>query len=502
MTQDIKTLKNGGTTDLSDIATISVDSFRQQVIAAIESHKRLSAMFARPVGDKYQLFAILTDDKEGCAAILSTEVEEGYTSITPQCSPAHLFEREIYEQWGIVPEGHPWLKPVRFPPPEPEGQKSLKVERPTIGTADFYRVEGEEIHEVAVGPVHAGVIEPGHFRFQCHGEIVFSLEISLGYQHRGVERAIKGGPDKRTLHYMETLSGDTSIGHATAYCQNIEALGGCVVPPKARMLRSIMLELERAACHIGDMGALAADVGYLPTSSFCGAIRGDVLNITAMVCGNRFGRDMLVPGGVTWDVDDKLAAEMLPRVEKAYDQAKDAIDLLWQTQSVLVRFEGCGKLSLEACRGMGLVGPAARACGLDIDIRRDLPFAGYADDKIPVSTWHSSDVFARGYIRWLEIEQSLKYVMQQLKAMPGGPISAEVGPLPADKFALSFTEGWRGEICHVAITGPDKKLETYKIVDPSFHNWFGLAMALRDQEISDFPLNNKSFNLSYCGFDL
>ena len=157
---------------------------------------------------------------------------------------------------------------------------------------DFFKVEGEEIHEVAVGPVHAGIIEPGHFRFQCFGENVLNLEISLGYQHRGVERALIGGPDKRTLHYMETLAGDTTIGHTTAYCQLIESLSGSNVSPRAQSLRGIALELERLANHTGDLGALAGDIGYLPTSSFCGRIRGDFLNMTALICGSRFGRGL------------------------------------------------------------------------------------------------------------------------------------------------------------------------------------------------------------------
>ena len=231
----------------------------------------------------------------------------------------HLFEREIAEQFGVEPAGHPWLKPVRFSPPRRKipvaaGRSNGRIASPTVGVADFYRVEGDEVHEVAVGPVHAGIIEPGHFRFQCHGEEVFHLEISLGYQHRGIERAMVGGPSRRTFHMMETLAGDTTIGHGLAYCRVLEALGGCQVPARAQALRGIALELERLANHTGDLGALAGDVGFLPTAAYCGRLRGEFLNLTALICGNRFGRGLLRPGGVGFDVDGLRAQRLLDRL--------------------------------------------------------------------------------------------------------------------------------------------------------------------------------------------
>src|SRR5262249_35242847 len=210
---------------------------------------------------------------------------------------------------------------------------------PTVGVTDFYRLEGEEIHEVAVGPIHAGVIEPGHFRFQCHGEHVYHLEISLGYQHRGVERAMIGGPTKRSIHYMETLAGDTSISHATAYCQSVEALADGQVPARAQVLRGIALELERLANHTGDLGALAGDVAYLPTASYCGRIRGDFLNLSALLCGSRFGRGMVRPGGVGFDLDESRLEQLQKRLANACRDVTVAANLLWDTPSVQARFE-------------------------------------------------------------------------------------------------------------------------------------------------------------------
>ena len=480
-------LYNGKAASLGQLPQLSINRFREFVLKGSREGARVAALFAMPAaGGKNKLVAVLAYADRGELMAASAEPVERYPSLTPECPQTHWFERELWEQTGIIPEEHPWLKPVRFM-------------RGGVGLTDFYRVEGEEVHEVAVGPVHAGVIEPGHFRFQCHGERVMHLEISLGYQHRGVERALVGGPDKRTFHYMETLAGDTSIGHATAYAMAVEALGGVQPSARAEALRGIALELERLANHTGDLGALAGDVGYLPTASFCGGLRGDFLNLTALVCGNRFGRGMIRPGGVAFDLDEDRALRMAERLGPVMRDTTGAVNLLWNTPSVMDRFEGTGIVDGGTCGALGLVGPAARACGFERDVRYDHPFGIYRFVHIPVSTWSNGDVFARAQVRWLEIQRSDAFIQSQLKSMPEGKTKASVGGLAGDSMAVSMVEGWRGEICHAAFTDGSGRFSVYKIFDPSFHNWIGLAMALRGQEISDFPLCNKSFNLSYCG---
>jgi len=497
---------NGRSVEIRGVPVLYPNEFHAAILDGVTAGLRVSALFGSPAENATDLWAVLSDDLRTGLRILRTHVDvDTIPSITPRCPQVHLFEREIAEQFGLRFEGHPWFKPVRYHASWRQGRDAWSrspSEASAVGVTDFYRVEGEEVHEVAVGPVHAGVIEPGHFRFQCHGEDVFHLEISLGYQHRGVERALLGGPNKRTIHYMETLAGDSTIAHGTAYARILESLGRAHEPAKSQVLRGVALELERLANHVGDLGAMAGDVGYLPTASFCGRLRGDFLNMTATLCGSRFGRGFVRPGGVAFDLAPDRAEQLLKRLDAADKDLRVAVPLLWDTSSVMARFEDIGRVSQEVAVNLGVVGPAARACGLGRDVRHDHPAGIYRFSHIPVSTWSTGDVFARAFVKWMEVQSSIVFIREQLEALPAGPVKVDVKPSDPGRIIVSLVEGWRGEVCHVALTNEEGRFSRYKVVDPSFHNWSALAYALRNQQIFDFPLCNKSFGLSYCGHDL
>jgi Ni,Fe-hydrogenase III large subunit len=486
-------LRNPGSAALAELPLLSFAEFSRQAIEVIQEHGgRVSAFFAVPRGAQFRLILLLALDKQGDLLLSATDIGREYPSFTPECPQFHWFERELHELHGIEPQGHPWLKPIRF---------NRNAVAP--GVTDYFSMGGDAAHEVAVGPVHAGVIEPGHFRFQCLGEDVFSLEISLGYQHRGIEKRLLGGPDKRSIHLLETAAGDSSCAYAGAYSQIIEQLTpGCVVSDRNQALRVLAWELERIANHTGDLGAMAGDIAFRPTMGYCGRLRGEFLNMTAELCGNRFGRGLIVPGGCAFDIDQAICDRLLPWLNKVTDDLGNALELLFAAPTVQDRFENTGTVSAETARQIGLVGVAARASGQAQDLRVCHPYGGYRRLTLSIMSVDGGDVFARGKVRMMELLSSILTVQSLLKKLPLPGKAPKKRPLSADRIAVSLVEAWRGELCHVALTDADGKFSKYKVVDPSFHNWFGLSMALRNEQISNFPLCNKSFNLSYCGHDL
>ena len=494
-------LRNRRSVPWSSVPLESIDGFRATVLGATSAGWRLIAFFGVPEVDVTRLVAVLAADDRGELGATSTQVRGHYPALTPDHPPAHLFEREIAEQCGVVPDGHPWLKPVRRHPPDHRpASLPADTERPEY---PFFRVEGAEIHEVAVGPVHAGVIEPGHFRFQAHGEEVLFLEIVLGYQHRGVERLLETLERVPAMRVAESIAGDTVIGHAEAWCGALEALARSHKSPRAQAIRGCALELERLANHIGDLGAMAGDIAFAPGAAFFGRLRGECLNLLMTISGNRFGRGLVRPGGAGFDVPPAMAAEARERLQSLRSEFVQVADVMLENGSVQGRFEGIGVVTASDCAALGCVGPVVRACGVARDVRYDHPYGIFRFAQIPVATAPSGDVAARAVVRRLEVERSIEFVIEQLGALPRGEVRAPVAErLVPGELAVALVEGWRGEIAHVALTDTAGGVRRWKVKDPSFHNWSALAAALPGNAISDFPLCNKSFNLSYAGHDL
>jgi len=495
-------LGNRRAVPLGELELLSIEHFRTSIIASVAAGERIVSLFGcAETRDAVRLIAVLADDERGHLGAVTAVVGDRYPALTPECLQASLFERELAEQCGVIPAGHPWLKPVRRHPADhaPAGWSLTQRGREDY---PFHRIEGEEVHEVAVGPVHAGIIEPGHFRFQAHGEEVLFLEIMLGYQHRGVERLLETLERPRAVLVAESIAGDSVVAHASAFCGAIEALARSHKSARAQSVRGIALELERLANHIGDLGAMAGDVAYQPAAAYFGRLRGECLNLLMTLSGNRYGRGLVRPGGVSFDIPDDMAREIVRRVTRLDAELRPVAKLFFGTASVQSRLEDVGVVSREAIEQRGFVGPVARACDVPRDVRHDHPYGVFRFAQIPVATAWAGDVFARALVRWVEIQRSLEFVREQVAGLPRGEIRSSCGSLQPGELVVALEEGWRGEVAHVVLTDDEGRIRRHKVTDPSFHNWDALALAMPGNQISDFPLCNKSFNLSYAGHDL
>ena len=468
-----------------------------------DSNYHVAHYFATEIGEGLKFYMILLNDATAEVLITSFVPDyyaEGLASLTAIHPQFHPFEREIHELYGVPFDSHPWLKPLRF-------SYDRRNKQSTMDTYPFYSIEGDELHEVNVGPIHAGIIEPGAFRFICNGEQVLHLEIALGYQHRGVENEmLRDNNSLRRTLIAESVAGDTAIGHATAYAELVEKLGTKGVDQDLQLERMVAIELERIAMHIADTGALATDIGFQLYQVACEALRTVTINTTQAWCGNRFGKSLIRPFGTSHPLTNQkceLIRKNIADVRRRYDELRR--DML-EDPTLLARFEQCGLVPESEMQRIGGVGQASRASGLKRDIRASHPSGYYATAlRHEPIVKGDGDVMSRLMMRLDEVLQSADYVLRTLEGYPPkGNIAAPdyFTELRPEALSFSLVEGWRGEICHVAITDNKGEIAKYKIKDPSVHNWLGLAIAVRSEGISDFPINNKSFNLSYCGHDL
>lgn len=479
----------------NDIKILAWHEFTSQVMAHLTNGARLISFFSSP-GSKDSIYLSLILLHQGTGLIfLRTELGHGgsFSAFTRDNPMFHCFEREIFEQSGILPIGHPWLKPVRFSGSAP-GQMS---------SYPFFKMEGKEIHEVGVGPIHAGVIEPGHFRFMCYGETVHHLEIQLGYQHRGVASLLLERKPKALGSLVETVAGDSSVAHAWAYTLAIESLCGFQTSPLIDRIRGVALELERIAMHLAGLAGISTDIAFLPGGSTYGRLRTAIINTSMQICGSRFGRGWIRPGGVQAGIDSQRREQAIDTLLKFQRDISIMNDLFLHSTTVKHRLRGTGFLSKEAATEMGIVGLAARASSLGIDLRRDFPAAPYQTHPIPLITENAGDCWARTLVRIREIDASLSWILAILGEQSQVEATLnDLGELQRDTVSVAMVEGWRGEVVHCVETDKDGKLHHYQIQDPSLRNWFALAQVVRGGPISDFPVCNKSFDLSYCGHDL
>jgi Ni,Fe-hydrogenase III large subunit len=496
------TMVNRRSVRLADVPTMPVTELGAVLETAVGAGWRLLSLFGAPESvTTLRLVAVVAHDAEGQLAVLSALVGQQYPTLTTRCRQASQFECEMAEQCGVTPVGHPRLQPLRDHAPDhaPMGWGQLPRDHTPY---QFNSITGGEVHEVGVGPVHAGIIEPGHFRLQAHGEEVLALDITMGYQHRGVEPLLESLDRARGIYVAESIAGDSVIGHTSAYCGALEALGRSHKSARAQTIRGIALELERLANHIGDLGAMSGDVAYQPAAAYFGRMRGECLNLLMTISGNRYGRGLIRPGGVGFDIDAAMAREIEHRVRQLEGELRPIADLFFGTASVQSRMEGVGAVSRATCLERGFVGPVARACDVARDVRHDHAYGVFRFVQVPVATAWAGDVYSRALVRRLEIQRSIEFVAEQVRAIPKGDLRAPCGALAPGELVVALEEGWRGEVAHVVLTDQDGGVRRHKVVDPSFHNWPALAVSMPGNQVSDFPLCNKSFNLSYAGYDL
>ncbi|MFI5059203.1 MAG: NADH-quinone oxidoreductase subunit C [Candidatus Acidiferrales bacterium] len=430
-------------------------------------------------------------------------VEGSVRSIALQVPAASWYERELHDQYGIEVSEHPDLRPLVFHENWPDGVHPMvdAVDRVPWAAREyrFLKVQGDGIAEVAVGPVHAGVIEPGHFRFSVVGDTVLHLELRHFYTHKGTERLFEGIDVNAGTMVAESVSGDNCFAHAVAYSQAVENACRVDAPPRASAIRLIGLEFERLVCHISDVGGLCTDVGFSVGAASATRIKESLLQASSKCCGTRYWRGIAVPGGLRFDLDWRKIPEFSQAVSVAARQFSDLAQLILNTPSIQNRFETAGILPRDVARDLAVVGPVARASGIDLDVRRDHPYGHYDRVQFKVAVTHYGDVMARAKIRIEEAATSARLIQETANALPSGSVLVPL-ELIGELHGASAVESPRGEL-YYWLEGHDGRLTRCHIKSPSFQNWPAMPFAVADNIIADFPLINKSFNLSYSGCD-
>jgi len=480
----------------------------------IEHQARIVTVFAEDrVSAEGVFYNYYVFDRSGEASwvILKAPIPErfpSFSSLAAELPAINWQEREIQDWFGLEAVGHPNPRRVALHDNWPDVhplRKSFALDTvlPTFsGEQHVYRpTYGEGVFQIPVGPVHAGIIEPGHFNFAVAGEPILYLQLRMFYTHKGTEKLFESLPIHRAVFLAESISGDSAFSHGAAFCQAVERAAEIDVPARAQFMRVILLELERIANHIADVGAIATDVGFAIANAHAGRIREDVLGLNETLTGSRVLRGMVAIGGVRrdWQPDQVEAiTRTLKTVEREF---RDLVAIIQSSDSTRDRLEHTGILRPDKAAILGVVGVAGRASGVDRDIRRDHPYEAYNQLPFKVPVYHVGDVRHRMLVRIDEVGESIQMIRAAVSLLPEGPHRAPTAPIPPGRCAMSAVEGWRGEIIHWVRTGEGNRIERCKIKDPSINNWPGIVEAVEGNIIADFPVINKSFNLSYSGTD-
>jgi len=431
-----------------------------------------------------------------------------FPSLSAEMPALNWQEREIQDWFGIQLEGHPNPRRVALHDNWPDVhplRKDFPIETvlpPFEGERHVYRPAlGEGVFQIPVGPVHAGIIEPGHFSFAVAGEPILYLQLRMFYTHKGTEKLFEGRPVHHAVFLAESISGDSSFSHGTAFCQAVERAASVEIPPLAARMRTILLELERVYNHVSDIGAIATDVGFGIANAHASRLREVLFQLNERLTGNRLLRGMVCVGGVRRKWSSAQVSVLKQTIQEFEGEFQRLIDLILESNSTRDRLQNTGILQPAKARDLGIVGVAGRASGVDLDVRRDHPYACYAQYDMQTPVYEAGDVWHRVQVRIDQVRASLKVLLAAASEEDRGEPFIPVRRIPAGSCALGAVEGWRGEILHWVRIGEDECLERCKIKDPSLSNWPALVEAVQGNIVPDFPVINKSFNLSYSGTD-
>ena len=492
-----------------------IDSKHWQHVSrhAIAQDLRWAAGWAEHIDPHFIVHACF--EKDGIYLLLRTHIPADKPELPSQAvdyPAANRSERHTQDMFGIHYTDHPdnrrWTRHQAWDKHSYPLRKDFPVqgEPKTITPPDmdypFVKGYGQGVYEIPVGPVHAGIIEPGHFRFQAVGELILNLEERLGYVHKGIEKIAEGRSPEQLARLAGRVSGDTTVGHSWAACRAMEQAANITIPPRAALIRGILAERERVANHLGDMGAICNDVAFVFAQMQFTRLRELWLRTNAAVFGHRLLMDRIIPGGVACDLtasDYALIKQEIIQLRKELSEVMPAIDL---NSSLEDRLYTAGFLSPKTAAAFGVLGYVGRASGQDFDVRRDAPYPPYDQVSLKVAVEDQGDIASRFWIRYKEINGALKLIEQFIAHIPAGDIVAEWQTPATDSVGFGIVEGWRGEITTYIRFDADNKIARFYPRDPSILNWPALEKLALNNIVPDFPVCNKSLNGSYSGNDL